>query len=496
MKDKIYILNPQYHLRNDTRRILLFSKSSVDERSSANWYAFLHPLQAVLLSFFTYRRTLDENLSELGKYFHCEQSKIERYITPFLENSEPLCSYWHDQKIVFPKNMLVAATNKDNYLELCPEEFVCNDLDLSTRRLYYAPLSVTFMLTNRCVTHCCYCYADTSTRLKKSLSTQRIMNLIEEASNLQLKHVNLIGGEIFLHPDWKQILKKTVDCHVEPEYISTKMPLTDELVNSLSATGYKGIIQISLDTVNPDKLKDSLHVSDDYITSLLHGIRILDESGIPYLIATVLTTYNTDIETLLELYRFLSTLKHLTGWNLVPVNNSIQIGNRKFAKLKPSRQQIEEVFKEFENVTTLNAAFPIRLIKDLLDQQYYMTEGGSSNFAGTKCSALNTHFFILPDGKVTICEQLYWDSRFLIGDVTKQGLQEVWTSSRSLHLYNSAWKDIRPSSNCFDCTLQQNCFKNNNRCWVNIIKAYGKDNWDYPDPRCNKACKMKNNIGY
>ena len=28
--------------------------------------------------------------------------------------------------------------------------------------------------------------------------------------------------------------------------------------------------------------------------------------------------------------------------------------------------------------------------------------------------------YILPDGKVTICEELYWNEHFIIGDVTKQ----------------------------------------------------------------------------
>lgn len=35
-----------------------------------------------------------------------------------------------------------------------------------------------------------------------------------------------------------------------------------------------------------------------------------------------------------------------------------------------------------------------------------------------------------------------------------------------------------------------------NRCWAEILKAYGDENWDYPDPRCIKAPKMKNNLKF
>ena len=89
--------------------------------------------------------------------------------------------------------------------------FVWKKLDLTTKRLYSGPLLLTFMLTNQCVTHCKYCYADTSTQIKSPLTTQRMMELIKEASDLQVQQVNLIGGEIFLHKDWKIILKELVN---------------------------------------------------------------------------------------------------------------------------------------------------------------------------------------------------------------------------------------------------------------------------------------------
>lgn len=105
-------------------------------------------------------------------------------------------------------------------------------------------------------------------------------------------------------------------------------------------------------------------------------------------------------------------------------------------------------------------------------------------------------FFILPDGKVSICEQIYWHPYFIIGDVNKESLSEVWNSERARYLYYEAWKDISPSSKCFGCVQNQECFRSNNRCWVDIMKAYGKNNYDYPDPRCRMADKMKNYIGY
>lgn len=492
----IYILNPQYYLRNDVRRILLYSKSRTDIRSCSNWYALIHPLQAVMLSFFTYRRSLKKNILLLSKYFHCELSEMEHYVAPFIDNSHSLCAHWHGRKIVFPKNMIVLAKKDDIFKNLSPQEFVCQSLDLDSRKLYCAPLSITIMLTNKCVTTCCYCYADTKTPIVERLGTSRICELIEEAGKLHMKHVNLIGGEVFLHPDWHIILKKTVDCNVEPEYISTKVPLTQEIVNRLLLTGYKGIIQLSLDTINNGILKKSLNVSDNYLEMVKKGIMLLDDSGLKYQVSTVLTTYNSDFDLLKELYDFLSRLKNITTWNIVPVHDSLHPNVEDFRSLKPSYEQLNELFKQIEEYAIENSKLNIAIDKDILTQKYYSDDGGSHSFKGSKCSALSTHFFILPDGKVSICEQIYWHPYFIIGDVNKESLSEVWNSDRARYLYDEAWKDISPSSKCFECALNKDCFKYNNRCWVDIMKAYGKNNYDYPDPRCKMADKMKNYIGY
>lgn len=493
--NEIYILNPQYHLRNDTRRILMFSKIRTDKRSSNNWYGFIHPLQALMLSFFTYKRSLQENIQLLNDYFHCNKNEMEHFIIPFIENKELLSTKWHDLEIVFPKNVLVKATEEDVYLNLKPQDFVCQNLDLLNRRLYNAPLSMTFMLTNQCVTNCCYCYADRVSKFDSKLSTKRICELIEEAGKLSMKCVNLIGGEIFMHPDWAEILKKTVDCHVEAEYISTKMPLTKEIIDTLLWTGFKGTVQVSLDALNSNVIETTLKVSPEYLESVKKGLQLLDESGLKYQVATVLTTYNSNLDILMGLYNFLSKLKNIVVWNIVPVHNSLYSRVDDFQTLKPDSKILNSLFIHLDKISK-HSGFKIAYDKGYLDRKYYSDKGGSKNFNGSRCPALNTHFFILPDGKVTICEQLYNHPFFIIGDVSKDGICTVWNSERSIHLAKKIWNDVRPSSKCSLCELRKECFDSNNRCWADIMKAYGKDNYDYPDPRCEFADKMKNYIGY
>ncbi len=498
--NKVYVLNPHYHLRHDIHRVALFSTATgAVNDCSRNWHTFIHPLQAVMLSFFTYNRPLQETLPLLCDFFCRSTEEMIKWVSKFINNPTPIYTSSPQQgEIYFPKRIFIEAEEAGSALrfdQLEPNSFVWKKLDLTTRRLYTGPLLLTFMLTNRCVTHCKYCYADTSTQVESPLSTKRILELIDEASQLQVQQINLIGGEIFLHQDWKIILQKLVKKGIAPEFISTKIPLTKKIIQDIQETGYQGILQVSLDAVHPGILGASLGVNKQYVEHMLQGLRLLDDSGLTYQVSSVLTTYNCDVVTLAELLSQLSRLKHIRDWRILPAANSISKNYKKFALLKPSQTEILETFKEIRPLLS-NVPFPVILGKASVTKEYQDTWGGSRHFKGSECSALTTHLFILPDGKVTICEQLYWLPQFIIGDVTTQSIAEVWNSPEALHLCSLTRTHINEASRCQSCYFFEDCFSYQNRCWSDIVKAYGPDCWDYPDPRCRFAPAMKNRLNY
>jgi radical SAM protein with 4Fe4S-binding SPASM domain len=141
--------------------------------------------------------------------------------------------------------------------------------------------------------------------------------------------------------------------------------------------------------------------------------------------------------------------------------------------------------------------FPITYDKVFLERGYNESKGGSANFKGAECSANRSHIFILPDGKVTICEQLYWKPHFIIGDLTKQTIKEIWHSEKAMWFANLDTPQLQDDNPCKDCGIFSACYKNMNRCWAEVIKAYGDEYWDYPDPRCEFAPPHKvNNLIY
>lgn len=497
--DKVYVLNPHYHLRHDIHRVALFSTyTGEDKDCSKNWHTLIHPLQAAMLSFFTYNKPLRETLARLCDFFWRSQEEIMAWVSEFINNRTPVYTPWQKGEIYFPKRVLIEAEEAGNNIrfeQLDPNYFIWKKLDLTTRRMYSGPLLLTFMLTNQCVTRCKYCYADTSTQVKSPLSTSRIMKLIQEAATMQVQQVNLIGGEIFLHKDWKTILKELVRQNMAPEFISTKMPMTEKRIKDLQETEYQGIVQVSLDAYHPRILAESLGVNKEYAQEMMKGLRLLDESELNYHVSSVLTRYNCDIVTLAELFQQLSNLKHIRDWRILPVSNSGYKDYKEFIQLKPTKAEAMEVFHKLSPFMG-QAPFPVIFGHIPIEQEYRNTWGGSRHFKGSECSALTTHMFILPDGKVTACEQLYWHPRFIIGDVTTQSLKEVWNSPEALHLCSLQREDISTASTCKECHFFEDCHNYQNRCWSNIIKAYGAEHWDFPDPRCMYAPEMFNHLSY
>lgn len=494
-----YILNPDYLLKNDVSRVVLYSKSTINNGGSRGWLSFLYPFQAMVLSYFTHSRSYCENIKLIAKHIGKDEETTRNLLIPFIENEQSLTSYWNGEKIRYPKKILVNSCDVLNYesklQKITIDEMECEGpINVSSRRVNKMPLMYTFMLTNRCMTHCKYCYADTHTHIKKELSTNRILELIHESSELGIQNIDLIGGEIFLHKDWCIILDNLMKYGYEPELISTKYPMTLDMIKKLVSLNYTNSIQISLDSIEVDILEKMLSVGPNYIRKIFETISLLEESGLNYYVSTVLTKYNASSQAIFKIYEYLKSLRHLQKWDIRFAMDSLY--QEAMKQIKLSRDETLEVSDFIKSKIIGQSPLIIHLDDSLLTKEFYLEEKGGKAFKGAKCSALNSHMFVLPDGKVTICEQLYWNRNFIIGDLNESSISEVWNSPRVKYLLNLRQEQIQDQSSCKTCAQFESCYDSKNRCWTDIMKAYGVDNWDYPDPRCNRAPVMKNNLQY
>lgn len=154
--------------------------------------------------------------------------------------------------------------------------------------------------------------------------------------------------------------------------------------------------------------------------------------------------------------------------------------------MKKIKEKLEDLKRVYDNRIDINfSSYPLEN-----DFSGKSPEKKKKNYdERSRCSANFYAFIVLPDGKVTICEELYWHPQFIIGDLSKQSIMEVWNSERAVELYKITKEKVRDESACKSCDQFEPCHIYKGVCWKDVLYAYGEENWDYPDPKCHKARK-------
>lgn len=489
---RVIVLNPGYLLRHDVKRTFIVGNEKV-RFGEPDWISMIHPVYAMILSFFSKPMPYNQVIEEISYFLDRSIDDINQMVSPFINNPKTIIRNFEGKKSRFPKNILIDYKSDYELIEYSAEEFSFLELDFFAKRMFSGPLSLTFMLTTVCATNCIYCYADNKQKIDIQYSLDRFSEIVKEAKALRISEVGTIGGEIFLYPKWKEFFKILLEYDYSPDLISTKIPIEQSQMDFLKELQETTRLQVSLDSINPIELKKIIHVNSGYINRMIYMFSELEKRGIKIKIATTLTRYNDSLESLSELYKFISSYNNIIGWDVGPAFYSIYKGNEQFANYKSTTSTLNTV-EQYLDELRRNSKFDIFFDDSFLKKEYYTSSGGSSNFIGAQCSANMNHLFILPDGNVTLCEQLYWNPDFIVGNIISQSIEEVWNSERALFFANLKSENFREKSICKNCEIFENCHKANNKCWADIIKAFGQENWDYPDPRCKKAPIMINNL--
>lgn len=487
-KEIIYIVNPLYDLKTDKNRVIITNRTN--DPVGKSFIGFVHPLYAIILSFFNGEYNLIEVIDRISSTLKMNRNDISNIVSPLLENETDLYFNYEGYQLSFPEKLLIKKNDNliagkfDTQALYIPKK----DLDMKSWRLH-SLLDAIFMVTKQCVTDCSYCYADRQRKTDGQISFNRLKDLIREAKKLKMRSFDLTGGELFLYEKWEELLSELISNGFTP-YISTKFPMGMETIEKLKNLGIKRI-QISIDSIIKDELKVILGVKEDYLNRLLETLKNLDNNDFEIYTNTLVNSVNQ--ENIYLLLDYLLKLKNIKRIALSAAGFSLYKGEEKYRMYKPDLEHLKRIniavndLKiKYENKININfSGYPDK--GDLIN---ISPEGKMKNFNNrSRCSANFYAFIILPDGKVTICEELYWHPKFIIGDLTKQSIEEVWNSKRAIELYNISKEMIRDGSECKTCDEFESCHRYKGVCWKEVLYAYGYENWDYPDPKCPYARK-------
>ena len=499
---KKYYINPTYVIKSDKTRAIITNAKGIDmfdqkedESIGISW--LLNPIYAVIFSFFDGTHSLSQTIATISQELVIKEEEVFEMIKPYIDNEEvAIIRYQKDQiDTIFskpcdifpiPKRFLIENVDSVPRKDLYPKEsfYIKKEFwDFEKLRLS-SPTSLTLMLNNTCVTDCIYCYANKGHQVENALSTEKILELIKEANDMGVLSFDVSGGEILKHKDCYVILSELLKYGYFP-HISTKMPLTQEQIVKLKEIGIKWI-QISLDAWNSDILTKILHVDKNYFSKMKNTLKLLEKHELPVSIKSVITNYNQDIKELELLLNNLIKFKNISKISISPAEYSLYKKEDGFLNYRTD-------MKQWELLSDFVRAFAAKIMDVRINSQGAQSKETIFNHVDNKniafkkrglCSGNVTSLYILPDGNVTICEELYWMPQFIVGNVKTQSIQEIWDSDKATQLYDLSQKDFRDTSACKHCPVFSTCRLKLGVCWKMIFQAYGMDAWDLPDPRC------------
>jgi radical SAM protein with 4Fe4S-binding SPASM domain len=243
------------------------------------------------------------------------------------------------------------------------------------------------------------------------------------------------------------------------------------------------VIQLSIDTINNLEIQKILGVEDNYLEKVKKGLKLLNDAKIEIVVKSVITKFNDSVESITNLLNYLLQFEMVKRISLAPGSYSIY----KSFDFSSSVYKINEIRTVIDNFKG-NAKISI----NIQDTNSFISSEDRSHYFYQRgmCSGNTSSFYVLPDGKVTICEQMYWHPFFILGDLSKQSIMEVWNSEKALNLWNFSQDEVKTSSPCKTCKEFEECRRGRGNCWRTAIAAYGLENYDFPAPNCPFAIEI------
>lgn len=478
------ILNPKYHIYVDNCNVHLMTKdlfrSSINNEEQINFK--IHPVVGYILNSFD-GSEYDSIITDISNYLEIDMLSIKKFTDNLIYNSDIFEFTFDNVTYYFPKECLI--TDSDKKRDIISYESFEFETDSANKRAEF-PYDITLMVSTKCGTDCIYCYADRRELINCEIPKNRIIELIDEARLHHARSFDIIGGEFLMFKDWKEICNHLIKNDFKP-YLSTKIPLSKKNIDDIIDIGLSDI-QISLDTLLERNACHILNVKENYTSKMIKTINSLEERGVIVYIHTIINSSNDSVEDMDSLYKYLKSRKNIGQWKIDLAAPSLY--KKDYNKFKPKKENIYELQEYFKKINTDWIVFGGLYIEDL---ESIPKETKAKSFKDRPaCSANLSKLFILPDGNVTICEELYWNERYIIGNILNKSIENIWNSKRAKNLVNIPQNEIPIDSPCSRCIEYKNCKLSYKQvCYREILKAYGEDKWYFPDPKCPKAPAFK-----
>ena len=410
---------------------------------------YIHPVYAVLLALLDGKVERDDLLHVLTAVFSYETDGAAEILDKALTD-------FADFLVTSPKPSPIKQRYEATDFLFEPHG------DPNLRRLS-APISVAWLVTERCPFNCIYCcirtYPVNATDTGEMTSVQA-ERFVEDCIRSGVQSVTVHGGEPFLRQDLPELMGHllTNDVHV---CVSTKLPMKEKTVERLAEIGLPEL-QISIDSPDASEA-DHLVGRSGYLRGAFRNIDLLQQFGISVKSNTVVTSRN--VHQIPELLRELAAMGvrkmtlagYLRGFwthedRLFPDPHSLQTMAEKIERLKGELPEVELTMCPLES-----------------PREASLSNGGK-HLSG--CSGGRSGLVVGADGKVNICDRMVGFDDVVVGDVTESSLMEIWDGNLLANLMDPP-PEFFTGTACADCSMMDACNRRT-RCYYRTKMVDGR----------------------
>ncbi len=310
----------------------------------------------------------------------------------------------------------------------------------------YNLVTCVWEITLACCFSCEYCGSRGGKARKNELSTEECINIAEQLAQLGCRRVSMIGGEVFMRKDWKQIVGKLSSLNINVNVITNGFLFGEKNIKDLKEAGVESV-SVSIDGIQ--EVHDRYRQKGSFRRAI-NAVETLSAAGIP---VSVISTLNSEnVKGLEEMYDVLKD-KDIYAWQLQACS---PMGNAMERKLDYHIDMKEVI--NFVMAHTLIAPFAI----GVADNIGYFTEAegmirgrlnGRTYFTG--CSAGISAIGIDSVGNVKGCEAMY-DDYFIEGNLREKSLKEIWEDPDAF-AYNRKFNRSLLTGKCAKCIYGDHC---------------------------------------
>jgi len=292
----------------------------------------------------------------------------------------------------------------------------------SQNRLFVAMLELTY----RCVCRCVHCYIDEYE--SPELSTEEVLNLLNQLKDEGVFNLSLTGGEVFLRKDLETIVAEAGRLGFFTNLLTTGI-LIDPAAADMLERHKVHAVEMSLLGARAET-HDALMRHPGAFAGLMNAVELLRERGIPVVLKnTVLRQNAGELEEMAALAAARDCLFN-ASLSVLP-----KIGGD---------QEPQSFAVDFETALSLN---PRLLLGGPIPDED--TSGG----AFLTCNAGRTNCGISPFGDVYPC--LIW--RRPVGSLRTQTLRDIWHDNPDPYLTRIRASRPEESDECFTCEVKKSC---------------------------------------